>query len=117
MAFAERLAPPGKIKFNSKNIAEDWRKWKEEFSLYVSLTVKEDEHSKLQLFKYLIGNDGREIYNTLRFEKEEKDRTLKMALDASTIIVVLRKMKRWNDSDSTLGNKRQVRQLKRISPN
>ena len=82
MAFAERLAPPGKIKYNSKNIAEDLRKWKEEFSLYVSLTVKEDEHSKLQLFKYLIGNDGREIYNTLRFEKEEKDRTLKMALDA-----------------------------------
>ena len=62
MAFAERLGPPGKIKFNSKNLAEDWRKWKEEFSLYVSLTVKDDEPSKLQLFKYLIGSDGREIY-------------------------------------------------------
>ena len=49
MAFGERLALPGKIKFNSKNIAEDWRKWIQEFSLYVSLTVKEDEPSKLQL--------------------------------------------------------------------
>ncbi|XP_061178377.1 uncharacterized protein K02A2.6-like [Saccostrea echinata] len=82
MAFAERLAPPGKIKLNSRNLAEDWRKWKEEFSLYVSLTVKDEEASKLQLFKYLIGSDGREIYNTLKFEKEEKDRTLKMALEA-----------------------------------
>lgn len=48
----------------------------------MSLVVKENELSKLQLFKYLIGNDGRESYNTLRFEKEEKDRTLKLALDA-----------------------------------
>ncbi|XP_061190307.1 uncharacterized protein K02A2.6-like [Saccostrea echinata] len=51
MAYAERLAPPGKIKFNSQNLAEDWRKWKEEFSRYVSLTVKDEDASKLQLFK------------------------------------------------------------------
>ena len=77
MAFAERLTPPGK-----KNITKDWRRWKEKFSFNVSLVVKENELSKLQLFRYLIGNDGRESYNTLRFEKEEKDRTLKLALDA-----------------------------------
>ena len=95
-----------------KKFTKDWRRWKEKFSFNVSLVVKENELSKLQLFKYLIGNDGRESYNTLRFEKEEKDRTLKLA-----IIVVLKKMKLCSYLDSTLGNMRQMRQLKHILPN
>ncbi|XP_062572691.1 uncharacterized protein K02A2.6-like [Saccostrea cucullata] len=79
----ERLTPPGKIKFNTKNISEDWRKWREEFELYASLSVKDaEDKAKLQLLKYLIGADGREIYSTLKFEKEEKDRKLKDVLEA-----------------------------------
>ena len=38
--------------------------------------------TNLQLFKYLIGNDDLENYNTLSFETEEMDRTFIMALDA-----------------------------------
>ncbi|XP_062586506.1 uncharacterized protein LOC134257838 [Saccostrea cucullata] len=79
----ERLTPPGKIKFNTKNISEDWRKWREEFELYSSLSMKDGEDkAKLQLLKYLIGADGREIYSTLKFEKEEKYRKLKDVIEA-----------------------------------
>ena len=79
----ERLTPPGKIKFNTKNISEDWRKWREEFELYASLSLKDEEDkAKLQLLKYLIGADGREIYSTLKIDKEEKDGGLKDVLDA-----------------------------------
>lgn len=42
----------------------------------------EEDKAKLQLLKNLIVADGREIYNTLKFDKEEKGRKLKEVLDA-----------------------------------
>lgn len=36
---------------------------------------------KLQLLKYLISVDGRDIYSMLKFDKEEKDRMLNEVLD------------------------------------
>ena len=51
--------------------------------LYTSLSLKDEEDkAKLQLLKYLMGADGREIYSTLKIDKEEKDRGLKYVLDA-----------------------------------
>ena len=82
----ERLTSPGKIKFNTKSISEDWRKWREEFELYASLSLKyEEDKGKLQLLKYLMGADGREIYSTLKIDKEEKEIGLKDVLDAFDI--------------------------------
>ena len=82
----KRLTPPGKIKFNTKSIREDWRKWREEFELYASLSLKDEEDKpKLQLLKYLMGADGREIYSTLKIDKEEKEIGLKDVLDAFDI--------------------------------
>lgn len=60
---------------------------------------KEDK-AKLQLLKYLIGADSREIYNTLKFDKEEKDRALKEefhAFDASIVPFGLQ-TKKWRNS-------------------
>ena len=82
----ERLTSPGKIKFNTKSISEDWRKWREEFELYASLSLKyEEDKGKLQLLKYLMGADGREIYSTLKIDKEEKEIGLKDVRDAFDI--------------------------------
>ena len=82
----ERLTSPGKIKFNTKSISEDWRKWREEFEIYASLSLKyEEDKGKLQLLKYLMGADGREIYSTLKIDKEEKEIGLKDVLDAFDI--------------------------------
>ena len=82
----ERLTSPGKIKFNTKSISEDWRKWREEFELYASLSLKDEEDKGiLQLLKYLMGADGREIYSTLKIDKEEKEIGLKDVLDAFDI--------------------------------
>ncbi|XP_069128453.1 uncharacterized protein [Argopecten irradians] len=49
--------------------------------LFSDLTLKETEETeKLKMFKYLIGSDGREIYNNIKWDKEEKDRTMNDAL-------------------------------------
>ena len=53
------------------------KKWREEITLYLDLAAKTDEKErKVQLFLYLIGSKGREIYGTMQFETEEKDRRL-----------------------------------------
>ena len=58
-----------------------WRKWKDEIILYLDLaTKKDDNETKVKLFLYLIGSKGLEIYETMKFETLEKDRTIEELL-------------------------------------
>lgn len=43
--------------------------------------MRKKDVAKLQLLKYLLSADGRDIYSTLKYDKEEKDRTLNEVLD------------------------------------
>ena len=73
----DQLKPPGNLDFESPDLAYAWKKWREEITLYLDLATKTDEKErKVKLFLYLIGSKGREIYGTMQFETEEKDRTL-----------------------------------------
>ena len=76
----DQLKPPGNLDFESPDLAYAWKKWREENTLYLDLATKTDEKDekerKVKLFLYLIGSKGREIYGTMQFETEEKDRTL-----------------------------------------
>jgi hypothetical protein len=51
-------------------------------TLHISVIKDGEEPDKKLLLKYLISADGREIYSTLKFEKQEKGRTLNEILDA-----------------------------------
>lgn len=60
------LKPPGKIDFDDCNLALTWKRWKEEFNLYMALTMREKpDDYKVKLLYYLIGEKGREICETL----------------------------------------------------
>ena len=73
----DQLKPPGNLDFESPDLEYVWKKWREDITLYLDLTTKTDQKErKVKLFLYLIGSKGREIYETMQFEKEEKDRTL-----------------------------------------
>ncbi|KAM9809443.1 uncharacterized protein ACBT44_012686 [Syngnathus typhle] len=62
----EGLKPPGTLAVDSTNLAKLWRCWKEEFELYMDLTMPTaDETTKVKLFSYLIGEKGRELWTTL----------------------------------------------------
>lgn len=43
--------------------------------------MRKKDVAKIQLLKYLLSADGRDIYSTLKYDKEEKDRTLNEVLD------------------------------------
>ena len=70
----DQLKSPGNLDFESQDVAYAWKKWKEEITLYLALATKADEKErKVKFFLYLIGSKGREIYETMQFQTEEKD--------------------------------------------
>ena len=99
----------------TKKNAVDWRKGKEDFSLYVFDCERwwTFETSAFQVSYRK--RWPRDLQYVLR--KKKMTDLSEWRLMISTIFVVLRKMKLWSDSDSILENGRQVKQMKRISPN
>ena len=51
-------------------------------NLHLPGTVGKDEKTKVKLFLYIIGTKGREIYETLHFEREPNERTLEDVIGA-----------------------------------
>ncbi|CAG2226646.1 unnamed protein product [Mytilus edulis] len=72
----DKLRAPEKFNVEARNLADAWKRWKEEVELYIDLTMdSEDEKAKVKMFLYLVGNQGREVYETLTFEHPPNDRT------------------------------------------
>uniref|UniRef100_A0A1B8Y8I2 Gypsy retrotransposon integrase-like protein 1 n=1 Tax=Xenopus tropicalis TaxID=8364 RepID=A0A1B8Y8I2_XENTR len=68
------LKPPERLNVTSPNLSQAWKHWKEEFGLFVELTVApRDENRKIKLFHYLIGEKGREISQTLSITSGRDD--------------------------------------------
>ena len=68
--------PPPEMDFSmadGTNVAKKCRKWKQTMDLYLTLAVLEKlEKDKCATFLYMIGQTGRDIYDTMTFaEKEE----------------------------------------------
>ena len=87
-AAAERsisqLKPPSNLDFgNPSELPHAWKRWKEEITLYMDLAMdRREEKTKVKLFLYTIGNQGREIYDTLPFSRGPTERSLKDVIDA-----------------------------------
>lgn len=78
-----QLKPPAPLDFEAINLADSWKSWRQEVELYIDLTVCQTEEStKVKLFLYLVGSQGREIYSTMTFEGPEHERNMKQVMDA-----------------------------------
>lgn len=76
-----QLKPPGQMNFDSNDLPQTWRRWKEEMELYLELAMAgQQEATKVKLLLYIMGSQGREIYNTISFENDEAERTVKEVL-------------------------------------
>ena len=79
----DNLRAPEKFNLEARNLADAWKRWKEEVELYIDLTMSSDEEQgKVKLFLYLVGTQGREVYETMTFERPPHERTFKQVLDA-----------------------------------
>ena len=65
----DRFTPPDPLPFEG-NIAEQWRKWKQELTLYITAAEKDKKSDmvKSSILLTCIGKKGREIYNTFTFD-------------------------------------------------
>ena len=78
-----QLKPAEPLDFETVNLDDSWKRWKQEVELYMDLAMcGREESMKVKLFLYLFGSQGREIYNTMIFEAPGHERNLKQVLDA-----------------------------------
>ena len=64
----ENFEPPN-ILSSEGNVRENWRRWRQEFELYLVATVSEKkaENIKSSILLTCIGQEARGIYNTFTF--------------------------------------------------
>ena len=57
--------------------SDSWKRWKQELEFNMDLAMNgREEATKIKLFLYLNGIQGREIYDTMAFEVPASERTL-----------------------------------------
>lgn len=77
----EGLRPPPILSLHSSDLPETWKTWKEQFTLYVELTMPNaEEATKRNLFHILIGEEGRQLLNTWRSDDVAAGITVKDAM-------------------------------------
>ncbi|PFX11642.1 hypothetical protein AWC38_SpisGene24544 [Stylophora pistillata] len=78
-----QLKPTAQLDFDATNLADSWKRWKQELELYMDLAMSgRDEATKVKLFLYLVGSRRREVYDTMAFEIPASERTLTQVLEA-----------------------------------
>ena len=68
----ENLLPkPREMDFNAPNLAATWKKWKQNTEFYLTAVMRgKSEEEKYSVFLFLIGEQGRDIFNTMEWEKK-----------------------------------------------
>lgn len=68
---------------DADNLSKSWKSWRDQFNLYLELTMSDaEEKMKVKLFYYLIGESGRELLETLMSD---------VAADARTVTNIIAK--------------------------
>ena len=108
-----QLKPPAQLDFDATNLADSWKRWKQELELYMDLAMNgRDEATKAKLFLYLIGSQGREIYDTMAFEIPPSERTFTQVLEAFDEHCNPRKIKLLKGSSFSLALRTRVNHKK-----
>ena len=71
----DKLQPPGTLSF-AGNVAENWRKWKQRFELYLTASGigEKDDKIKSATLLHVAGEEALEIYNTFTWNEEGDDK-------------------------------------------
>ena len=57
--------------FNSSNLAATWKKWRQNMEFYLTAMMRgKTEEEKYSVFLFLIGEQGRDIFNTIEWDKK-----------------------------------------------
>jgi transposase InsO family protein len=73
----DHIRPPPELDLTTSdgNLSERWRKWEQTMKLYLDIVMSDgEEKEKCSAFLYIIGQDGRDVFNTMKFQDAEKDK-------------------------------------------
>ena len=86
----------GKMNFSDGNIATVWKKWKQSMQLYIdgvmSSKTEKEEHST---FLFLIGEEGRKIFNTWTWPRSKDEAGTDTVADNITVSELFRKFEEY----------------------
>ena len=71
----ENLLPkPREMDFNAPNLAVTWKKWKQNMEFYLTAVMRgRTEEEKYSVFLFLIGEQGRDVFNTMTWGIKEDE--------------------------------------------
>eukprot|EP00112_Aurelia_sp_Birch-Aquarium-sp1_P022845 Seg6585.1 transcript_id=Seg6585.1/GoldUCD/mRNA.D3Y31 product="hypothetical protein" protein_id=Seg6585.1/GoldUCD/D3Y31 len=74
--MAEQIPAPRPLSLEGNNLAENWRRWRQQYELYMTATEKDSKAEKLQCatFLALAGEAAIEVFNTFSIATAEKDK-------------------------------------------
>ena len=102
--MAESIRQPDELVL-AGNIAENWRKFKQEFELYLVATGLDTKTSKqkIALLLHVARKKSIEVYNTFSFTEEE-DGDFDSVIEKLNSYLIRRRIKRMSDTCFTVGN-------------
>ena len=78
----DKLEPPRSLSVDW-NLAENWKKFKQRFELYLGASGAVDKEDKIEawLFLHVIGEDALDVYNNFKCENDGDNMKLKVILE------------------------------------
>jgi hypothetical protein len=93
----ESLLPrPSEMDFDSSNLGATWKRWKQTIMLYMNALMKsKTEEEKYSTFLFLIGDRGRDIFNTWSWDKKTDADDEEIDEDDITIDELIRRFEEY----------------------
>jgi hypothetical protein len=92
MEFSFSGKGPGEMNFTATNVAETWRRWRQNMQFYIDATMaKKTEKEKYSFFLFSNGEAGREIFNTWMWPKVVDDKNEPTDEDEITVAAIFKK--------------------------
>ena len=68
----ENLLPkPREVDFSAPNLGDTCKRWKQNMEFYLTATIRrKTEGEKYSVFLFLTGEQGRDVFNTMTWEKK-----------------------------------------------
>ncbi|KAJ8019064.1 hypothetical protein HOLleu_42587 [Holothuria leucospilota] len=78
----DRLSPPPKLQMEG-NLSENWKRFKQQFLLYLTSAGYEGKEAKIKtsLLLHVIGEEALDIYNTFTFTNDAEGNPTNMNLE------------------------------------
>ena len=82
--------------FNSSNLAASWKKWRQNMEFYLTAMMRgKTEEEKYSVFLFLIGEKGKDIFDTIELDKKVDPRRNQTEEDGITVKKIFKRFEEY----------------------